>query len=346
MITEVTSESLPLSAQLIRMSYGFMYTKLVYMAASLNLGARLAEGPRSSSELAAELKLYPPYLYRLLRAIAGEGILTEVEEGVFGLTEMGECLKPDHPDAACASILAACSPAIIAAWEKLPEALTSGATGFHLAHGKNLFEYLAEHPQLSTQFNQSMTGVFGREPVLVAEAYDFSVFGSIVDVGGNNGNALSLILNRHPGPRGLVYDQPHVITEAESLLAERGLSNRITIQAGNFFESVPAGFDCYILSHIIHDWDDIKSIQILKNCRQGINPDGKLLILEWVLPEGDAPHVAKVVDINMMMLTGGEERTGRQYGRLLEKAGFHLTRIIPTESECSIVEAEPACVDA
>lgn len=342
MITEVTPESLPLSAQLIRMSYGFMYTKLVYMAASLNLGDRLANGPRAADELAAELKLNPPYLYRLLRAIAGEGILTEVEEGVFGLTAMGECLHPDHPDAARSSILAACSPAIIAAWEKLPEALASGDTGFHLAAGKNLFEWLSEHPELSTQFNQSMTGVFGREPVLVAEAYDFSLFDSIVDVGGNNGNALSLMLKQHPGPSGMVYDQPHVITEAESLLAERGMNDRIAVQAGDFFDSVPSGFDCYILSHIIHDWDDDKSVQILANCRKGINPDGKLLILEWVLPEGDIPHVAKVVDINMMMLTGGEERTGKQYGRLLEKAGFHLTRIIPTESECSIVEAEPA----
>ena len=342
MITEVTPESIPLSAQLIRMSYGFMYTKLVYMAASLDLGARLANGPRSSDDLAVELKLHPPYLYRLLRAIAGEGILTEVEEGVFGLTEMGECLKPGHPDAARASILAACSPAIIAAWEKLPEALAGGSTGFHLAHGKNLFEWLSEHPELSTEFNESMTGVFGREPTLVAEAYDFSVFDSIVDIGGNNGNALSLILNRYPGLHGVVFDQPHVITEAESLLAERGMSDRIAVQTGNFFESVPAGFDAYILSHIIHDWDDNKSVQILKNCRKGINPGGRLLILEWVLPEGDTPHVAKVVDINMMMLTGGEERTGKQYERLLEKAGFRMSRIIATESECSIVEAEPA----
>lgn len=341
MITEVTPESLPLSAQLIRMSYGFMYTKLVYMAASLNLGDRLADGARSSRELAAELQLHPPYLYRLLRAIAGEGILTEVEEGVFGLTAMGECLKSDHPDAAQASILAACSPAIIAAWEKLPESLASGATGFHLAQGKNLFEYLSEHAELSSQFNQSMTGVFGREPVLVAEAYDFSVFDSIVDIGGNNGNALSLILGRYPEPRGLVYDQLHVITEAKTLLSERGMQDRIAVQPGDFFASVPAGFDCYMLSHIIHDWDDGRSVRILANCREGINAGGKLLILEWVLPEGDTPHVAKVVDINMMMLTGGEERTGKQYGRLLEQAGFRLARIIPTESECSIVEAEP-----
>jgi hypothetical protein len=341
MITEVTPASLPLSAQLIRMSYGFMYTKLVYMAASLNLGGRLANGPRPSDELAAELKLHPPYLYRLLRAIAGEGILTEVEQGVFGLTAMGECLRPDHPDAARASILAACSPAIIAAWEKLPEALAGGVTGFHLACGMNLFEWLSEHPDLSSQFNQSMTGVFGREPVLAAEAYDFSVFGSIIDVGGNNGNALSLIFDRHPGPHGLVFDQPHVINEARSLIAERGLSDRIAASSGDFFKSIPAGFDCYMLSHIIHDWDDSRSIQILKNCREGINPKGKLLILEWVLPDGDTPHVAKVVDINMMMLTGGEERTGRQYGRLLAKAGFRLARVIPTESECSIIEAEP-----
>lgn len=340
MNTEARQESLPLSAQLIRMGYGFMYTKLVYMAANLNLGERLAS-PRPSNEIAEELGLYPPFLYRLMRAIAGEGILTEVEEGVFGLTEMGECLKPDHPDGAYASILASCSPAVIAAWEKLPEVLENGGVGFERAFGKSWFEWLSEHPELSTQFNKSMAGVFGMEPPLVAEAYDFSVFESIVDIGGGNGNLLSHILGRYQEPRGLVFDQSHVVSEAEALLADRGIRDRITTQAGDFFTSVPEGFDAYILSHVIHDWDDDKSIEILSNCRKAINPGGRLLILEWVLPEGDTPHVARVVDINMMMLMGGEERTGKQYGRLLDKAGIRMTRIIPTACECSIVEAVP-----
>lgn len=340
MITETITASLPLSAQLIRMGYGFMYTKLVYMAASLNLGERLAR-PRSADDIAGELGLHPPYLYRLMRAMAGEGILTEVEAGVFGLTAMGECLKPDHPDLAYASILASCSPAVIAAWEKLPEVLENGGIGFELAFGKRFFEWLSERPELSTQFNKSMAGVFGKEPLHVAEAYDFSVFASIVDVGGGNGNVLSLILSRHPGPHGLVFDQPHVVAEAPALLSGRGMSDRIATRGGNFFESVPAGFDAYILSHIIHDWEDHQAVQILENCRKAIQANGKLLILEWVLPEGDTPHVAKVVDINMMMLMGGEERTGKQYGRLLEKAGFRMTRIIATRCECSIVEAVP-----
>lgn len=341
MTTETRQESLPLSAQLIRMGYGFMYTKLVYMAASLNLGGRLGNGPRSADEIAGELGLHPPFLYRLMRAIAGEGILTEVEEGVFGLTPLGECLKPDHPDLAYASILASCSPAVIAAWNKLPEVLESGGTGFELAFGKSWFEWLSEQPELSSQFNKSMAGVFGMEPELVADAYDFSVFTSIADVGGGSGNLLSHILSRYPGPRGLVFDQPHVVADAAALLAGRGMSDRIATQAGDFFASVPKGFDAYILSHVIHDWDDNQAGQILKNCRKAIQPDGKLLILEWVLPEGDSPHVAKVVDINMMMLMGGEERTGKQYGRLLDKAGLRMTRIITTGCECSIVEAVP-----
>ena len=341
MVTEAINESLPPSAQLIRMGYGFMYTRLVYTAASLNLGERLAGGPRSSEEIAGELGLHPPFLYRFLRAIAGEGILTEVEEGVFGLTELGECLKPDHPDGAYDSILASCSPAVIAAWEKLPEVLEHGGVGFERAFGMGWFKWLSEHPALSTQFNKSMAGVFGMEPPLVAEAYDFSMFDSIVDVGGGNGNLLSHILSRHQGPHGLVFDQPHVVVEARVLLADRGLNDRVTTQAGDFFASVPAGFDAYILSHVIHDWDDDRAIQILTNCRKAINPDGKLLTLEWVLPEGDTPHVAKVVDINMMMLMGGEERTGKQYSRLLEQAGFHMTRIISTACECSIIEAAP-----
>jgi len=138
-----------------------------------------------------------------------------------------------------------------------------------------------------------------------------------------------------------VFDQPHVVTEAQSLSTERGLSDRIDTRAGDFFAAVPAGSDAYILSHVLHDWDDDQAIQILTNCRKAIQAGGKLLILEWVLPEGDTPHVAKVVDINMMMLMGGEERTGKQYGRLLDKAGFRITRIIHTACECSIVEAVP-----
>ena len=341
MVTETIPAALPLSAQLIRMSYGFMYTKLVYMAASLNLGARLADGPRSAADIAGDLHMHPPYLYRFLRALAGEGILTEVAEGSFGLTALGECLRPDHPDAAYASILASCSPAVIAAWEKFPETLQTGKTGFNLAFGKGLFDWLAERPELSTQFIKSMAGVFGMEPLHVAEAYDFSVFDSIVDVGGGNGNVLSHILSRHQLPRGLVFDQPHVVAEAPALLSERGMTDRITTRGGNFFESVPTGFAACILSHVIHDWDDSRAEQILVNCRKAIKRNGKLLILEWVLPEGDTPHVAKVVDINMMMLMGGEERTGKQYGRLLDKAGFRLTRIISTACECSILEAVP-----
>ncbi|MBF8270798.1 MAG: methyltransferase [Gammaproteobacteria bacterium] len=337
----MNTEPLPLSAQLIRMGYGFMYTKLVYMAASLNLGERFTNGPRSSDAVAKELELHPPFLYRFMRALAGEGILTEVEEGVFGLTTLGECLKPDHPDAAYASILASVSPAVIAAWEKFPEVLQTGKTGFNLAFGQGWFEWLSERPGLSTQFNQSMAGVFGKEPLHVAAAYDFSVFDSIADVGGGNGNGLSLILSQHQGPRGLVFDQPHVVAEAPALLSERGMSARIATQGGNFFASVPAGFAAYILSHIIHDWDDNRVVEILENCRRAIKPDGKLLILEWVLPEGDTPHVAKVVDINMMMLMGGEERTAKQYGRLLAQAGFRMIRVIPTRCECSIVEAVP-----
>lgn len=341
MTTETKQESLPLSAQLIRMGYGFMYTKLVYMAASLNLGGRLAEGPRPSDEIAGELGLHPPFLYRLMRAIAGEGILTEVQEGVFDLTDMGECLRPDHPDGAYASILASCSPAVIAAWEKLPEVIEQGGVGFERAFGKGWFEWLSEQPELSTQFNKSMAGVFGMEPPQVASGYDFSVFKNIVDVGGGNGNLLSHILSRYQEPHGLVFDQPHVVAEARTLLAGRGMDDRIATQAGNFFESVPAGFDAYILSHVIHDWDDDQAVQILTNCRNAMQADSRLLILEWVLPEGDTPHVAKVVDINMMMLMGGEERTGKQYGRLLDKAGIRMTRIIPTACECSIVEAVP-----
>jgi hypothetical protein len=192
---------------------------------------------------------------------------------------------------------------------------------------------------MATFFSETMVGFHGREPPAVAEAYDFSGIGSLVDVGGASGNMLGHVLSRHPGVKGVLYDLPHVVADAPALLASHGVADRVSIEGGSFFDSVPKGHDAYLLSHIIHDWDDGENATILKNVREAMNPDGKLLIVEMVLPEGDAPHMGKMLDMMMMLVPGGEERTAAEYAELLEPNGFRVTRVVPTDSAVSVVEA-------
>ncbi len=206
--------------------------------------------------------------------------------------------------------------------------------------GMPIFDYLAQHPHEAARFSEAMVGIHGAEPPTVAAAYDFSAVASIVDVGGATGNMLAHILARHPQPRGILFDRPHVVTEAPALLRARGVESRVSIVHGNFFESVPTGGDVYILSHIIHDWSEEQCLTILGNCRKAMKPGAKLLIVEFVLPEGNTPHFGKLVDMVMLAIPGGEERTAREYKTLLAAASLKMTRVIPTASDVSIVEAE------
>ena len=202
-----------------------------------------------------------------------------------------------------------------------------------------LFDYLAQHPEDASLFSETMIGLHSQEPPAVAAAYDFSIFNTIVDVGGATGNMLAAILTHHAGPRGLLFDRPHVVGDAPALLKAKDVSDRVTIEAGDFFKSVPVGGDAYVLSHIIHDWSEDECLTILGHVHNAMKPDSRLLIVEMVLPAGDTPHLGKMLDITMLVVVGGQERTETEYGLLLRKAGFRLTRVVPTNSAVSIVEA-------
>jgi hypothetical protein len=191
-------------------------------------------------------------------------------------------------------------------------------------------------------FSQTMVGFHGAEPPAVAAAYDFSGLKTIVDVGGATGNLLSAVLVKNPDARGILFDLPHVVREAPAMMQSRGISERVTIQAGSFFDAVPAGGDAYMLSHIIHDWSEPQCLTILGNVRRAMKPDGRLLLIEMVLPPGNAPHPGKLLDIMMLVGPGGRERTETEYKDLLAKAGFQLTRVVPTASAVSVVEAKVA----
>jgi hypothetical protein len=201
------------------------------------------------------------------------------------------------------------------------------------------FEYLAQHPDDASVFSDAMIGIHGAEPSAVAAAYDFSMFRTVVDVGGASGNMLAAILARHPVPRGLLFDQPHALVGAVKLLGDNGVVDRVTVEPGDFFQSVPPGGDAYVLSHVLHDWNDEQCITILGHCRKAMKPDGRLLIVEMVLPPGDVPHPGKILDMVMLVLIGGQERTEVEYARLLDKAGFGLSRVVATQSPVSVIEA-------
>jgi hypothetical protein len=329
----------PPEAQIAGMLLSQIVPRLVHLMATLKLADHLQAGPRTAEELAPLTATHAPTLHRILRSLAGVGLLTEDAEHRFALQPLGAVLKTGTPSHATALIIggALCTRSL----DDFLFAAQTGKTAFERAFGTPLFEWLGANPEQASLFNLTMVGFHGAEPPAVAAAYDFSVFGTIADVGGSSGNLLGTILSRHSGPRGILYDLPHVVAEAPAVLERHGVADRVRVEGGSFFDGVPSGADAYLMSHIIHDWNADQCQTILGHCRRAIPSDGRLLLVEMVLPEGDAPHPGKLLDMLMLTVPGGEERTPSQYSALLDRAGFTMTRVVPTASPVSIVEAVP-----
>lgn len=332
----------PHYVRMIEMARGHYVAMVVHAAAHFALADHLADGAKTADELAGPTRTHAPSLYRLMRTLAGLGVLTEDARHRFRLTPLGETLKTGAPGAARSTIRTIAGDWFWKGMEHFTYSVGTGKSGFEKALGLPIFDYLAKHPEKAALFSETMIGVHGEEPATVAEAYDFSEIGVLMDVGGATGNMLTHILARHPGPRGILFDLPHVVKDACPFIESRGLSDRIEIRGGSFFESVPTGADGYLLSHIIHDWSEEQCVAILRNVRRAMKPEGRLLLVEMVLPPGDAPHPGKMLDMIMLVGPGGQERTAEEYGRLLEKSGFRLTRVVPTKSPVSVVEGVPA----
>ncbi len=330
------------SAQLVQMASAYWVSCIVHAAAKFDLADRLAGGPKTAAEIAGPLGLHAPALHRLMRSLASLGILTEKDGRRFGLTPLGEALKTGAPGSARASILTLCGPWFARAMEELPASVTDGQTAFQKLNGMPVFDFLGRNPELASLFSETMVGIHGGEPPAVAAAYDFAKLGTIVDIGGATGNMLATILARHAHLKGILADLPHVVKEAPALLKARGVAERVAIEAHDFFKSVPQGGDAYILSHVIHDWSEEQCLTILGHVRKAMAAEARLLLVEMVLPPGDEPHFGKILDMVMLALPGGEERTAAEYEALLAKAGFRLTRVVPTDSVVSIVEAVKA----
>jgi O-methyltransferase domain len=324
---------------LVQMATAHWVSRLLYVAAQMNLADRLADGPRTAEELARSTAT-DARSYRMMRTLASLGLFTEGPSHLFSLTLLGEAFKTGTNRA---TVLTVAGDLVTKSLEQLPYSVQTGKSGFEKAFGMPFFEYLANHPADASMFSETMVGFHGLEPAAVAAAYDFSQFGIIIDVGGATGNLLATILGRYPEPRGMLFDLPHVVRDAPALIEARGLVDRITIEAGNFFESIPTAAGAYLLSHIIHDWSEAQCLTILGNCRRTMKPNSRLLIIETVLPPGDTSHLGKMLDMIMLTLfTGAQERDEPEYRGLLDKAGFRLARVVPTESPVSIVEAFPA----
>ena len=332
----------PPHAQLVQMAMGHWISRIVLVAAELKIADHLASGPRTAEELTGPTGAEPGPLYRFLRGLANLGILTESGDRRFGLTPVGEALRTGAPGSARASILTIASDWWVEGFRELLYSVRTGKSGFEKALGVPIFDYLARRPEAASLFSETMIGVHGEEPAAIAAAYDFSGVSTLMDVGGANGHLLATVLARNPSMRGILFDLPHVVRDAPALLAAHGMGDRVEIEEGNFFERVPEGADAYLLSHVIHDWSEPQCLTILGHCRRVVRPGGRLLIVEMVLPSGGEPHPGKMLDLMMLVGPGGQERTAPEYSALLEKAGFRLTKVVPTASAASVVEAAPA----
>ena len=328
----------PLHAQLIQMGMGFIPARALYLAAKLGLADYLADGPKSAAEIAGPMGVHERSLHRLMRMLSSLGVFTEVAGGRFASNALGETLQSGAPGSARAT-LQAFGGWCWNAFGEMGYSVETGKSAFTKVYGMAPFEWMSKEPEEAALFGETMIGFHGAEPPAVAEAYDFSSFGTVVDVGGSTGNMLVHVLGRHSGPRGVLFDLPVTVADAPAFLKQHEMEERIIIEAGSFFESVPGGGNAYILSHVIHDWSEEQCLTILGNCRKVMKPESKLLIVEFVLPSDNSPHPGKFLDMVMLTVAGGEERTAEEYSALLAKVGLRMTRVIPTASAASIVEA-------
>jgi hypothetical protein len=302
-------------------------------------------GPRSSVDLAAAAGADPQALYRALRALAGLGIFAEGEPGWFTLTPLAEPLRSDVPASLRASAMLYGDRWWWHACGELLYSVRTGQTAFDHVHGQALFEYLDQADEAAAVFNAHQSNMTRLDVAAIVQAYDFTGFGTVVDIGGGHGVLAEAIIQSCPQTSVVLFDQPSVIEGAQARLRAQSLDDRCRLVAGDFFVSVPEGGDAYVLKDIIHDWDEQRALTILRNCRQamarGSVQPARLLLVEKVIPPGNAPFVGKITDITMLLVAGGRERTAAEYQTLLEQAGFSLINMMPTRSPASLIEAVP-----
>jgi O-methyltransferase domain/Dimerisation domain len=325
---------------LMQMTQGMWATQAVAAAARLGIADALAESqPQDAATLARVVKANPTALSRLLRALTSIGVFAEPVPRQYALNPVGSLLRRDVPGSMRAWLMAETDTAHWQAWGQLHEGVRTGKTVVPQLFGMHIYEYYAQHPEDLACFSSAMGNVSALVAHGTVQNYDFSQVRHIIDVGGARGDLLLAILEANHQVRGTVFDRPQVIGGALEAIKAKGYQQRCEAVGGDFFQVVPPGGDLYVLKFILVDWRDAEALQILRNCRTAMGQDGKLLVIEMTIPDDNRPSPAQLFDLNMLVMTGGQERTVSEYAWLFAQTGFHLSLVIPTASPFHLLEA-------
>ncbi len=326
--------------QLTRMIAGAALSRAICTIGELGVSDHIESGaPQPVKTLARLTGTHERSLYRLLRFTAGYGIFREIDDRKFAQTPLSAALRTDANGTFRPA--AQMFHRVFAAWDGLDHSVRTGESGFRKVYGKAMFDYIGQHPDMAPLFDAGMTAFHGHETEAMLEAYDFSDIKTLADIGGGNGTLLAAVLGRYPQLQGILFDLGHVVDRARSGMLTLGLDQRCSVIEGNFFESVPSGADAYLMRHIIHDWTDEQSVEILNNCRRVIPMHGRVLLVEFTVPSANQASLGKDADMMMLTYPGGMERTDEEYKALFEQSGFRLSKVTKTKSSVSVVEARP-----
>lgn len=326
-----------LSVQMRSMSVFNMWSsRMIYAAAKMGIADLIGQGSRSSDDLAAAVGVDAGALYRVLRALSGAGLFTELPEKQFTLTPLGATLRTGVPGSMHAFVLLFGGDVYARAWLDLPASVQSGKTAVEHLYGAPLYPYLAHHPEDARLFDEAMTSFTSVENAAVAARYDFSGVSTVVDVGGGHGSLLRAVVEGNPGLSGILFDQPHIAEGARARVAASPIASRCEVVSGDFFEAVPSADVC-LLKHIVCNWDDEAAVRILKSCHRALPPGGKILVVESVIAHS-AP--AELLDVHLLTVVGGRMRTEQEHRSLMAAAGFRLNRLLPTEVGLQLVVVE------
>ena len=328
-------------AQLSELIWGFTKAQLIYVAAKLEIADLLQDGPKDAQTLSIPAKIDARILYRLMRGLAWCGLVEHLADERFSLTPLGEFLRTDSSNSLHENALSM-GEIDWPVWGSLMKVIKTGKPGFEHAFGMEIFDYFAQNEEVGSGFDRLMGKMSEAVSASIINNFDFSSLKTFVDIGGGNGTLAAAILQTNPRLRGIIFDLPDVIERTSQRLLALEISERCEAIGGNFFKSVPSGSDAYIMKWILHDWPDDRCIEILKNCHAAMAKDGKLLVVDMVMPEQASPATQAVMyDLHMMVMLNGIERTETEFRNLFSKAGFNLTQVIPTESGMSIIEGVP-----
>lgn len=333
---EMEQQQIPPQAVIMQMAMGFIVSQALAVAARLRIADFLKDGAKTTEELAELTETHQPSLYRLLRALASVGILRKDGEN-FSNTELGEFLRSDHAASMRAGLHMMGDPEHWNSHGNMQQSVTTGEIAFDYTFGMPVFPYFAQNPAAAKVFDESMTSFSAAVAEAVSSTYDFSEAETIADIAGGHGILLAKVLQKNPQVKGVLFEQPQVLEG--NILAQEGVADRTELVSGDFFNEIPVVADIYLMKFIIHDWNDEQSIQILSNLAKSAPKGAKVLLVETVVEEDDnAPSLSKIMDLNMLVMTGGKERTPSEYAELFEKTSFELVKVYPT-SPLQIVEA-------